>query len=244
MPRSVILAAAAFALVACTGDVPPAGFPEVTMSRPEMYPDLTRTVEALLAESGSIPADRRANLDRLADWIRGRLEAGDPARLTFICTHNSRRSHMAQLWAQVGAAWFGLDAVETYSGGTEATAFNPRAAAAMERAGFRVEGDTAAANPRYRVQLSGERPPMEAFSKVYDQPPNPASGYCAVMTCDTADAGCPIVFGADERIAVTYVDPKESDGTDAEAATYDERCRQIGREMLYALSRAAGAPVD
>lgn len=43
--------------------------------------------------------------------------------------------------------------------------------------------------------------------------------------------------GADERIAVTYVDPKLADGTAAEAATYDERCRQIGREILYALSR-------
>ncbi len=214
------------------------------MTKPPLYPGLAATVTQLLAESDRIPPDRAAVLDRLADWVRGRLEAGGKARLTFICTHNSRRSHMAQLWAQAGAAWFGLDGVETYSGGTEATAFNPRAVAAMQRAGFRVEGDTAAANPRFSVRISDDRPRMEAFSKVYDQPPNPASGYCAVMTCDAAEAACPIVFGADERIAVTYVDPKESDGTEAEPATYDERCRQIGREMLYVMSRAAGVAVD
>jgi arsenate reductase len=181
-----------------------------------------------------------AVLDRLAAWIRGRLEAGEAARLIFICTHNSRRSHMAELWARAGAARFGLDRVETFSGGTEATAFNPRAVAAMTRAGFRIEGDATAGNPRYRVRLADDQPPTEAFSKIFDQPPNPSSGFCAVMTCDAADAACPVVLGADERIAVTYVDPKESDGMEAEAGTYDERCRQIGREMLYAMSLAAG----
>jgi len=35
------------------------------------------------------------------------------------------------------------------------------------------------------------------------------------------------------RFALPYDDPKQSDGTPTEVKTYDERCRQIAREMLY-----------
>jgi hypothetical protein len=74
---------------------------------------------------------------------------------------------------------------------------------------------------------------MECFSKVYSEPPNPKSGYCAVMTCLQADQACPVVAGAALRVALPYDDPKAYDGTAAESARYDERCRQISREMLY-----------
>lgn len=46
------------------------------------------------------------------------------------------------------------------------------------------------------------------------------------------------MFGADARIAIPYDDPKASDGTEHEAQTYDERCRQIAREKLYAFREA------
>ena len=34
----------------------------------------------------------------------------------------------------------------------------------------------------------------------------PLFGFAAVMTCSSADRGCPIVYGADVRFAVPYVD--------------------------------------
>ena len=36
-----------------------------------------------------------------------------------------------------------------------------------------------------------------------------------------------------------FVDPKVSDGTPEEAATYDERCAQIAREMLWVMTEAS-----
>ncbi|MCK4776283.1 MAG: protein-tyrosine-phosphatase, partial [Candidatus Krumholzibacteria bacterium] len=60
--------------------------------------------------------------------------------------------------------------------------------------------------------------------------------FCAVMTCSQADKNCPVVVGASMRVAIPYDDPKAFDGTDQEAANYDERCRQISREMLYLFS--------
>jgi protein-tyrosine-phosphatase len=194
-----------------------------------------------MADLDLIPTERRATLDELATFIAERRRAGEQAELIFICTHNSRRSHMAQLWAQTAAHYFGLDHVATYSGGTEATAFNPRAVAALERAGFAIEATSAGENPVYAVRFIADMEPMTCFSKVYDQPPNPTAGFCAVMTCGEAEAACPIVFGAAARISLPYDDPKAADGTAEEEAVYDERCRQIAREMLYAFSRVAAS---
>lgn len=208
---------------------------------PELRLELAAFVAGTLDELDLIPTERRATLDGLAHFVAERTRAGEPAKLTFICTHNSRRSHMAQLWAQAAAHHFGIVGVETYSGGTEATAFNPRAVAALERVGFLIEAATAGANPVYAVRYNADIAPMECFSKVYDQPPNPTEDFCAVMTCGEAEAACPIVFGAAERISLPYDDPKAADGSPQEAAVYDERCRQIAREMLYAFSRVGAA---
>jgi protein-tyrosine-phosphatase len=206
---------------------------------PALYPELSATVAGAEKGFSQIPAARRSKLEGISDHVAEKIASGAPARLTFICTHNSRRSHMAQIWAQTAAHHYGVPGVETFSGGTEATAFNPRAVAALERAGFRIETDAQGSNPVYQVFFNADDEPMHAFSKVYDEPPNPRDGFCAVMTCSQADKACPLVLGAEERIAIPYEDPKASDGTDTETTAYDERCRQIAREMLYLFSRVS-----
>lgn len=137
------------------------------------------------------------------------------------------------IWAAVAARLAGLP-ISTYSGGTEATALNPRMVAALKRAGFRVEnpgGD----NPHYRVWFAGDVAPLVCFSKRYDDPVNPTAGFAAVMTCSDADENCPFINGAEVRIALTYEDPKVADDTPQEAERYDERLRQIGRDLIWAL---------
>lgn len=191
-----------------------------------------------IGEFGQISAERKAQLQKIADYLREYRHANRPSRLVFICTHNSRRSHLAQIWAATAAAYFGVTHVEVYSGGTEATAFHPRAVAALRRAGFEIEKPAAAANPHYLVRFGPDAAPLECFSKEYRQPPNPRAGFCAVMTCSQADRDCPTVVGAAVRIAIPYEDPKSSDGTPQESACYDERCAQIAREMFYVFSRA------
>lgn len=238
-PRVVPLIVLAAVAAGCGDHHPAAPAEEVVVEIRDaaLTPGLAASVDRLLAELDTIPAGRRERLEELAAFISARVEAGEPARLTFICTHNSRRSHMAQVWAQTAAHAFGVPGVETYSGGTEATAFNPRAVAALERAGFLVEVAGPSDNPVYGVQFAEDAEPMACFSKVFDRAPNPSAGFAAVMTCSAADAACPLVPGADERIAITYEDPKAFDGTAREAAAYDERCRQIAREMLWAFAR-------
>lgn len=195
-------------------------------------------LESCSREFDKITDERKVTLQRLAEYIAAKLSLSKPVELTFICTHNSRRSHLSQIWAAVAADYFGLDGVKTYSGGTEATAFNPRAVAALRRCGLVVEAaDPDASNPHYAVRVSESLLPQICFSKVFNEPPNPATGYCAVMTCSQADEACPLVMGCDLRIPVRYEDPKVADDTDQESERYDERSRQICREMLYLMSR-------
>jgi len=203
--------------------------------KPTLYPALEAYVEKLREKTRLIPEARKELLAELAKYIRQKQANNDPVSLNFICTHNSRRSHISQVWATAAAAYYGLEDINTYSGGTEATAFNPRAVAALERAGFQIE-NPGGSNPHYRVSFSPNRPALECFSKTYDDPFNPQKEFAAIMTCSEADENCPFIPGAEFRLPLTYDDPKEADDTPEETARYDERVRQIGREIFYAFS--------
>ncbi len=197
-------------------------------------------LDARAAEADQIAPERRDELDRLADYVRAQRQAGVPARLLFVCTHNSRRSHLAQVWGEVVGRYVGVE-VESYSAGTEATAFNARAVAALVRAGLVVQtgGDaTAEGGPRYTFTYGEGLQTAPLYSKRLNAVPDGAP-FGAVMVCGEADRACPVVPGAAFRLALPYVDPKVADGTAEEAATYDARCAQIARELLYALRRAA-----
>ena len=208
-----------------------------TPSTRSLYPELFRYLKQRAAAFDTIPADRRSGLAKVAEYILECLARSEPAKLTFICTHNSRRSHLSQIWARVASQYYGLDEVETFSGGTEATALNLRVVAALQRCGFKITVDHPdATNPRYSVFTSDAITPQVCFSKVYDAPPNPIKDYCAVMTCSQADDACPVVMGCDLRIPIRYEDPKVADDTQFEAQRYDERSAQICTEMLYTMS--------
>jgi arsenate reductase len=155
-----------------------------------MLKPIAQYVAARQAEFDRIDANRKKQLEELSAYVRKQRAADKPARLIFVCTHNSRRSQMAQLWASVAADTYGIQA-STYSGGTESTAFNPRAVAAVERAGFQVENTTQDANPIYHVRFSSDRPALTCFSKKYDNAPNPKDDFAAIMVCDDADRACP-----------------------------------------------------
>jgi arsenate reductase len=203
-----------------------------------LLPSLDKTIENLLARIDQIPEARKTLLQRLVAFIDARGANPEPVQLVFICTHNSRRSLIAQIWAAAAAARFGLENLACYSGGTEATAFNPRAVAAMKRAGFDIVnpgGD----NPAYRVRFAEHAPPLTCFSKTYGASSNPTTGFAAIMTCSEADENCPYIPGAAFRLSLPYEDPKIADDTSFEAERYDERVRQIGQELLYVMQKAA-----
>ncbi|MCF8244990.1 MAG: protein-tyrosine-phosphatase [Saprospiraceae bacterium] len=205
------------------------------MENIKFYKKLQTYCETLENEADLISEERKKQLAELSDYIFEKKKAGEEVRLTVICTHNSRRSHMGQLWLQAAAAYYGIEGVVTASGGTEATAFNPRAVAALERAGFDIAKGGGEDNPQYEASYSSSSGKVLMFSKKHDDPFNPQSGFAAILVCSEADAACPIVSGAAARLAIPYEDPKHADGTPSEGQAYDDSCRQIAREMFYAV---------
>ena len=192
------------------------------------------------SEFSQIPHNRIGTLKLTGDWIASSLREKGFAELVFICTHNSRRSQFGQVWASTAAIYHGIDNIKGFSGGTESTAFSPAAVAAILRAGFIVEGSPDHQdNPKYIVKSGSDIPTVKMFSKKYDDPVNPAENFCAIMVCSDADIACPFIKGVAERISLPYDDPKAFDGTDLESRKYDERCREIARDLFFVFKYVA-----
>lgn len=200
-----------------------------------MFPELSRTIIAI--EKGSIPSERKRVLQPLVDFIQQKIKIKEAVNLNFICTHNSRRSHLAQVWAQIAAIHYNVMNVYCYSGGTEETALFPMLVEVLSSQGVSVLKITEDTNPVYALKYSENSMPIIGFSKRYNHPFNPISGFAAVMTCSQADENCPFVSGAEKRIAVTFEDPKESDGKDNQQEVYTTRSLEIAREMFYVFSQ-------
>src|SRR5690348_1430166 len=152
-------------------------------------------VSQIAADLDNIPDSRKIVLDEIATTILTQLARGEDAQLTFICSHNSRRSHMSQIWAETAAYYYGVEHLFTFSGGTEATACNCRTVAAMSRVGFSIKNETAGDNPIYLVRYAHDRPAIRAYSKLYNADANPKTNFIALMTCSQADKKCPVVQG-------------------------------------------------
>ena len=133
------------------------------------------------------------------------------------------------------AIYYGLDSVGTFSGGTEASRVHINTVAALKRCGFSVETSQAGENPNYFVYAGDKISLGVIYSKKYTNTINPKNNFLAAMVCSEADKSCPSVDGADIRVALPYEDPKYYDNTPSQDLKYDERCRQIAREMFFVM---------
>ncbi len=195
---------------------------------------IEHTISTLKVDS--IPQHRVKVLRPLIDFIQAKVDDHQEICLNFICTHNSRRSHFSQVWAQTMASYFYVENVFCYSGGTESTALFPVVAETLQNSGFQVKIISKGNNPIYSIKYADNKHPIIGFSKKLDNDFNPKSGFAAIMTCSQADGGCPYIMGAESRIPLTYDDPKIFDNTPQQAEKYDERSLQIATELFYVFS--------
>lgn len=204
------------------------------MNNTMMFETISNVINSL--EITEISEDRKTILKPLIDYLNDKIKTNKSIRLNFICTHNSRRSHLSQIWAQTMAAHYNINNVSCYSGGTEATAMYPKVGETLTNQGFKIIKLSEENNPIYSIKFSENEPSIIAFSKQFSDDFNPASEFAAIMTCSSADEACPMVFGCDKRIAITYEDPKKSDGTSLQTETYLNRSLQIATEMKFVFS--------
>ncbi|MFN3918129.1 MAG: protein-tyrosine-phosphatase [Flavobacteriales bacterium] len=206
------------------------------MSKKILFPEIKNICDKLVSEFGEIPSFRKELLKNISRYIFEKHKSGQPVSLVYVCTHNSRRSHFGQIWAAVAATYFGVRNVETFSGGTETTAFNINAINSLKRMGFEVISDNQSDNPVYKVRY-GEGKFTTCFSKVYNHTANPAKSFAAIMTCSDAEENCPFIPGVELRVGTAYDDPKAFDNTNLRDQKYDERSRQIAIETLFVFSQ-------
>ncbi len=202
-----------------------------------MFPFIQSYCDHLSKEFDLIPKERKKLLEKITYYISQKNQLNEPVQLVYICTHNSRRSHFGQVWAQVAAHYYKVTRVTAYSGGTEATAFNINAIDALKRAGFEITPISVEKNSTYHVSFAENTEPILCYSKVYNDSENPQKEFAAIMTCSEAEENCPFIPGAELRVGTTYEDPKRFDNTPLQDAAYDERCRQIALETLYIFSK-------
>lgn len=207
----------------------------MTLTKNILFPEIEQVVRTFNLES--ITAERKITLQPLIDFIQAKVSNQQEIRLNLICTHNSRRSHLSQVWAQTAAAYYGIKNVFCYSGGTEATALFPMVAQTLVKSGFKIKTISEGKNPVYSIKYAANEHPVIGFSKTYDDDFNPQSAFAAIMTCSQADGGCPFIPGAEKRIPITFEDPKAFDNTPQQAEKYEERSLQIATELFYVFSQ-------
>lgn len=207
----------------------------MTKNQNSLFTDINNTIDTFNFES--ISAERKTILQPLIDFIQSKVATNQDIRLNFICTHNSRRSHLSQIWAQTAAAYYKIKNVFSYSGGTEATALFPMVAQTLTKTGFQIKTLSEGNNPVYSVKYNENDHPLICFSKTYDDAFNPQSEFAAILTCSSADNGCPFISGAEKRIPITFEDPKAFDNSPLQAEKYQERSIQIATELFYVFSQ-------
>lgn len=200
-----------------------------------LFKQIAQHCDELVTKFDTISAERKVLLSDISKYIESKRTLDQQMNLVYVCTHNSRRSHFGQVWAAVAACYYQIPNVRTFSGGTEATAFNPNAINALTRSGFEVTPETVEPNAHYTVRF-GDNESTSCFSKVYDDEVNPQANFAAIMTCSDAEENCPFIPGVELRIGTTYDDPKAFDGTPQQEEKYLERSNQIALECLYVFS--------
>jgi hypothetical protein len=165
----------------------------------KMFPQIKAFVENAINDFDAISQERKNVLKKLSQFVQSKVDANEKIALVYIC--------------KVAAYHYGFTHIETYSGGTEATAFNPNAIASIGSTGFQITATGDDKNPHYHVVFDENGAEVLCFSKRYDDDTNPKTNFAAVMTCTDADGNCPVILGASLRVSTPYVDPKKADGT-------------------------------
>src|SRR5690606_27869129 len=119
--------------------------------------------------------ERKFKLDQLSEILLSDISQGKTPKLISICTHNSRRSHLLQIMLSYCFDYLELPDISTFSGGTEATAFNPNAINALKMFGFLIEQKTFEDNPNYDIiwGKNGEKSLQNLHSKNFRSKVNP-----------------------------------------------------------------------
>ena len=180
--------------------------------------------------------NRKDKLVKLAQIIKINHEQQNIVKITFICTHNSRRSQLSQVWAYISSLYFKLNFIKPFSGGTEIDTVNLNVINSLINTGLKIE-KTHKGKAIYLLKSLKKDKGINLYSKVYNSKLNPSEHFIAIMTCSDADQMCPVIKGADKKISLPYSDPRVADNTILEKEVYNQTCSIIAKEMFYLMKQ-------
>jgi arsenate reductase len=182
-----------------------------------------------------ISDERKTLLLKISYAIAKDYTLNKEVNLNFICTHNSRRSQLGQVWSFYAAHYFKLN-INAFSGGTEVTAFYRNTVKTLQKVGFEFQlTDFSHQNPTYQISFKGTKKAILGFSKFYSDPIN-KKPFMAITTCNNADVNCPFIPTASHRFHLPFVDPKHADGLYIQEETYLQTSQQIAAEVYLIFS--------
>jgi arsenate reductase len=177
--------------------------------------------------------DRKSLLLNISGFIVDELKSNRTVHLNFICTHNSRRSQLAQVWAHYAIDYFQLNNINSFSGGTETTAFFSNTVKTLQEVGFEFHiKDFSHQNPIYEISFKKMNTKILGFSKVYNDPMN-EQPFMAITTCSNADENCPFISEAVKRFHLPFTDPKIADNTPNALEIYKKTSKLIAGEIGF-----------
>ena len=160
---------------------------------------------------------QKRRVKKISEELRGEINSCN--KIVFICTHNSRRSQLCEVWGSILSKRFNLD-LSFFSAGTEKTEVCGEAIKSLERAGIEI-------GIGGKIKLMHNQ--IELHSKTLDEIKE--DEFIAIMTCSDAEKNCPVEPRSKKNIKLFYDDPKKYDGTIEASVEYDKTCRLIASEL-------------
>ena len=109
-------------------------------------------------DNSSISDQRKELIKPLKEYLSSKIKQKSEVNINFICTQNSRRSQLSQVWAKVIGDFYGLN-INTFSGGVEITSCNERTINSLFRLGCGIN-NLGGENPYYEIKYADDKKPI------------------------------------------------------------------------------------
>jgi len=168
---------------------------------------LDRFTSGLASEYGNISADRKTELNTLADKIVDEKLSSGHASVVFASNDNSSLSQMSQAWMQVALDKFGIRNIDVVSSGVSQNEISKETICALKVAGFKInENPLAYTKSSHVLRYSWDGNQVLMFSKKSDNYQIPTQNIVLTNVDDTlVNQGNAVSVSKQTAIEMMYV---------------------------------------
>ena len=162
---------------------------------------------------------RKKRLDNIASVINENLNK--TRSIVFLCTHNSRRSQICEVWGKVFAEIY-RKKININSAGAFKTVVHSQVYESIVKCGLVVDN---------KKEIFFDKKKFKLNSKTIDS--LTMKNFIAVMTCSNAEKSCPNDPRSIRNIKMFFNDPRIYDETDKMSREYLNTTIYIAEELNY-----------